>query len=310
MTPRPTILPVSVNWDDLRFLLALRRAGSLGAAARLMKVEPSTVSRRLASLEAALGAQLAVRTPEGLLLNEAGELTGELAETMDSGISELLHRIGGDDRRPEGLVRLSTTASMATFLMSGLASLREKHPKIQVQLVVSSAALDLVRREADVAIRMFREQSPTLLTRKVGDVGWSVFASREYVAKTGIELGRDPGPQALAGHPVVSYRGSASRSAGAVWLTENSRPEDVVLTGDSVQAVLIAVKTGIGVSVLPCFSVENEPTLLRLTPAVVARVEAFVVIPPDHRHTARVRLVQDAVAELFERERALLEGTA
>jgi DNA-binding transcriptional LysR family regulator len=137
---------MSVNWDDLRFLLELQRAGSLGAAARALKVESSTVSRRLASLEAALGAQLAARTPEGLVLSDAGELAAELAETMDAGIAELLRRIGGDDQREEGLVRVSATDSMTPFLMRGLQALRVAHPAIQVQLVVSNAALDLVRR--------------------------------------------------------------------------------------------------------------------------------------------------------------------
>ena len=92
---------MTVNWDDFRFLLALKRAGSLGAAARALKVEPSTASRRLASLETALGAQLAARTPEGLVLNDAGQLASELAETIDRGIQELVARIGGEDRRPE-----------------------------------------------------------------------------------------------------------------------------------------------------------------------------------------------------------------
>ena len=124
---------VTLNWDDLRFLLALRREGSLGAAARLLKVEPSTASRRLSALEAALGVQLAARTPEGLVLNDAGLLASDLAATIDRGVEELVGRIGGEDQRPEGTVRLATTEAMATFLMRGLVSLREAHPKIQVR---------------------------------------------------------------------------------------------------------------------------------------------------------------------------------
>jgi DNA-binding transcriptional LysR family regulator len=302
--------PVSVNWDDLRFLLSLRRAGSLGAAARQLKVEASTVSRRLSSLEAALGTQLAARTPEGLQLNDAGELAAALAEKFDTGIAELLQRIGGDDQRPEGLVRLSATESMTTFLMRGLIPLRQLHPKIQIELVVSSAALDLMRREADVAVRLFREQNPALVARKLADLGWSIYASQDYVARTRIDLGATLAPGALTGHAIISYRGPASRSKGACWLAENTRAEDVVLTGDSVQAVTNAVKAGIGVSTLPCFAAHDDPSLVRLTPAVVAMVEAFAVIPPDHRNTTRVRLVLDAVVELFERERERLAGTA
>jgi DNA-binding transcriptional LysR family regulator len=114
----------------------------------------------------------------------------------------------------------------------------------------------------------------------------------------------------LAGQPVVGYAGATSRSAGAVWLAAHSRPEDVVLTGESVPSVANAVRAGIGVSVLPCFAVHGDTSLVRLTPAVVTHVEAFLVIPPDHRNTVRIRLVMDAVAALFERERAMLGASA
>jgi DNA-binding transcriptional LysR family regulator len=299
---------MGVNWDDLRFLLELRRAGSLGAAARALKVEASTVSRRLASLETALGVQLAARTPEGLVLNDAGELAGELAETMDAGVTELLRRVGGDDQRAEGLVRVSATDSMASLLMRGLQPLRQAHPAIQVQLVVSNAALDLVRREADVAVRLFREQNPALVTRKIGDIGWSVYAARTYVEQRGLAVGVVPSPGWLEGQAIVSYRGPAGRSAGGAWLTANTRPSDVVLTCDGVQAVASALKAGLGMSAIPCFVAHGDPALVRITPAVVATVEAFVVIPPDHRRTVRIRVVTDAIAELFERERATLTG--
>ncbi len=299
---------VGLDWDDLRFVLALRRAGSLGGAARLLKVEQSTASRRLTALESALGAQLVARTPEGLTLNDAGELVADLAQSIDGSVEELLRRIGGEDQRPEGLVRLSTTESFTPFLMGGLIPLRQEHPKIQVQLVVSSAALDLMRRDADVALRLFRETNPALVSRKLGVIGWSVYASQAYLDRTGFALKDDGAGWSLAGQAVVGYAGAAGRSPGAVWLVEHSRPEDVVLTGESVPSVMNAVRAGIGLSVLPCFAAHGNASVVRLTPAVVAQTDAFLVIPPDHRNTARVRLVMDAVTALFERERALLSG--
>ena len=299
---------VGLDWDDLRFVLALRRAGSLGAAARLLKVEQSTASRRLTALESALGAQLVARTPEGLALSDAGHLVADLAQSIDGGVEELRRRIGGEDQRPEGLVRLSTTESFTPFLMGGLVPLRQEHPKIQVQLVVSNAALDLVRRDADVALRLFRETNPALVIRKIGVIGWSLYASRAYLDRSGFVL-KDGGPGlSFAGQAVVGYAGAAGRSPGALWLLEHCRAEDVVLTGESVPSVMNAVRAGIGVSVLPCFAAHGNTSLVRLTPSVVAQTEAFLVIPPDHRNTVRVRLVMDAVTALFERERALLAG--
>jgi DNA-binding transcriptional LysR family regulator len=301
---------VGLNWDDLRFVLALRQAGSLGAAARLMKVEQSTASRRLSSLETALGAQLVARTPEGVVLNDAGLLVAGVAEGCDARIDELTRRIGGEDRRPEGIVRLATTESMATFLIAGLVPLRQEHPKIHAQLVVGSAALDLLRRDADLAVRLFREKRPELVTRKIGDIGWSLYASRAYVERTGVTLGADFEARAFAGQPVIGYAGATARAPGAVWLAEHSRPEDVVLTGETVPSVLNAVKAGLGLSALPCFAAHGEASLVRLTPSLIARSEAFLVIPPDHRETVRVRLVMDAITALFERERKMLEGAA
>jgi DNA-binding transcriptional LysR family regulator len=301
---------VSLNWDDLRFVLALRRAGSLGAAARLLKVEQSTASRRLSSLEAALGTQLVARTPDGVVLNEGGQLVASVAEEFEAGIEDLTRRIGGEDRRPEGLVRLATTESFASFLMAGLVALRQEHPKIQVQLVIGSAALDLIRREADLALRLFREKRPELVTRKIGDIGWSLYASRSYVERTGVTLGADLEGCALAGQPVIGFAGPTARAPGAVWLAAHSRLEDVVLTGESVTSVLNAVKAGLGISALPCFAAHGDASLVRLTPSLIARGEIFLVIPPDHRETVRVRLVMDALTALFERERKMLEGAA
>jgi len=298
-----------MNWDDLRFLMALHRAGSLNGAARLLKVEASTVSRRLGSLEGALGAQLAARTPEGFVLNDAGQLAASLAETMDAGIQELLRRVGGDDQKPEGIVRLSCTESIAPLLMRGLLPLREAHPKIHVELAVTSAALDLVRREADVAVRFFRDPNPSLIVKKVADVGWSLYASRSYVERTNIKLAADLNGCCLAGQSVIGYRGPASRALGGVWLAEHSRREDVVFSGDAVMAVLNAVRAGLGVSVLPCYAVHEDESFVRLSPEVVGRSELYLVIPPDHKTTVRVRYVMDAVIELARRERALLEGT-
>lgn len=300
---------VGVNWDDLRYVLALRRMGSLGAAARSLKVESSTASRRLAALEAALGVQLVTRTPEGMTLNAAGTSVADLAETIDRGVGELERTIGGEDARPEGIVKLATTDTVASFLMAGLIPLRDEHPKIQVQLVVGNAAHDLLRKEADVAVRMYRDQNPSLVARKIGEIGWSLYAARTLVERTG--CGSLPGrvdAQSLCGLPVIRFSDGLAHSAAGQWLAANTRAEDVVLSGTSVASVINAVKAGLGISLIPCFTVQHDSTLVRLTSAVIARVEAFLVIPPEHRETVRVRLVMDAIAALFQRERALLEG--
>lgn len=298
---------VSLHWDDLRFVLALKRAGSLGAAARLLKVEPSTVSRRLAALEDALGAPLAARNPEGLVLNDAGQAAAELAETIQRGIQDLQSSVGGEDQRPEGVVRLATTESTAIFLMRALIPLRAEYPKIRVELVVGSAALDLVRHEADLAVRMFRENSPTLVSRKVGEIGWGIFAMKSLVDAHGVTIG---GPEVLRGLPIVGFKEPVSKAPGPRWLAERVAESDIVLRGDSVTSVLNAVTSGMGASALPLFVAAQTPGLVRIVDEVVGCTEAYVVMPPDHKRLVRVRLVADAIATVFKTERALLTGEA
>jgi DNA-binding transcriptional LysR family regulator len=167
-----------------------------------------------------------------------------------------------------------------------------------------------LRREADLAVRLFREKNPSLVTRKLADIGWSLYASRAYVERTGVAFGAELPADALAGQQVIGYAGPTARAPGAVWLACHSRPEDIVLTGESVPSVLNAVKANLGLSVLPCFAAHGDASLVRLTPSLIARGEAFLVIPPDHRETVRVRLVMDAVMALCESQRKILEGTA
>lgn len=299
---------VAVNWEDLRYVLALRRMGSLGAAARSLKCESSTASRRLAALEAALGVQLVVRTPEGMTLNAAGISVAELAEMIDRGVDELERTIGGEDAKPEGVVKLATTDTVASFLMAGLIPLRNEYPKIQIQLVVANTAHDLVRKEADIAVRMYRDQNPTLVTRKIGDVGLSLYASPAFVERTKCKLGDTVDKSALDGLPIIRFADGLAHTKAGQWLLANTRDEDVVLAGTSMASVINAARAGLGISLVPCFAVHGDTGLVRLTSAVLARTEAWLVIPPEHRATVRVRLVMDAIAALFQRERALLEG--
>jgi DNA-binding transcriptional LysR family regulator len=292
-----------MDWGDLRYLLALRRAGSLAAAARELKVDQSTVSRRLAALEDALGAQLVARTPDGMSLTEAGALAAETAAGIGAACDELGRRIGGSDARPEGVVRVSTTESMAAYLFPRLGTVRDAHPGITLEVVASNAALDLARREADLAVRMFRETRPGLIARKLGEIGWSVYAAPSYLARRGAA-----GVGDLRGHDLVGYDQSLSGTAGARWLAEHGAGAQVVFRGNSPRAVAAAVAAGLGISALPCFVTAADPNLRRLTPEIVGSSEVFAVIPPDHKGTTRVKIVSDCLAALFQDDRALLRG--
>lgn len=291
-----------MNWDDLRFVLALHRHGSVGAAARALKVDPSTIGRRIAALEGELGAQLVVRQPDGMKLTDAGREAVAAAESVDARLGELASRVGGATEQPRGHVRVSATDGFATVLYGGLAALREDYPEIIVDLLVSSAAVDLARGEADIAIRAFRETRGDLVARKVVDVGWSLYAAPAYLARK--PLATDPCD--LRGHDVIGFADSAARTPGARWLEEHAPGATVVFRATSTTAAMNAARAGMGVAVVPCFTA--DPSVQRLTPKVVATSEVFLVTTADAKATARVRIVCNALANMFAKEKAMLGG--
>jgi DNA-binding transcriptional LysR family regulator len=294
---------VALDWNDLRYLRALGETGSLAGAAKALKVDHSTVSRRLAALEAALGTKLVTRGSDGISLNEQGVAACGTAGAMEALVATLERSLGGGDARASGTVRVSVSEGMAAILYRGLARLREEHPEICVELAIASGRVDLMRHEADIAIRLFRDSQPDLIARKVGELGWSAYAARAYVDRKGL-----PSLDDLRGHEIVGFAEAAARSPGARWLATRADATNIVLRGSSMAAVLNATRAGMGVAVLPCFLVPPEADLVRLTPGTVAISEAFLVIPPDLKDVARVKIVLDGLANLFAREQMVLAG--
>ena len=291
-----------LDWDDLRFLLALHDAGSLAAAARALKVDGSTVSRRLAALEQALGAKLFARTPEGLKLNELGERAVAAAREMNGFARSLEATIAGADQTARGVVRVSVTEGFAPILYPGLTGLRTSHPDLHVEIVVSSERADLARGDADVALRLFRETSGDLVTRKAATIGWSLYASRAYIARRGA-----PTVETIGEHDVIGYEGAAARSPGQRWL-EAHGAKRIVVRALGVAAAKTAVASGMGAAVLPCFIATDDDALERLVPDVLAENDAFLVVPTATKDVARVRVVLDALHARLSEQAPLLSG--
>src|SRR6185436_7743816 len=144
-----------LDWDDLRFFLALARHGSLSAAARDLHVAQSTVGRRLASLEASLGVRLLNRTPDGYVPTLAGQVVQEHAERLEAEAQSLEHTVGGRDTRMAGLVRVTSAETVADHILTqGLATLYLRHPEIMVELIPDPRELSLSMREADISVRL------------------------------------------------------------------------------------------------------------------------------------------------------------
>jgi len=295
----------SLDWNDLKYLLALKRAGTLAAAARELGVDHSTVSRRLSALEEEIGNTLFRRTPDGLVFTEAGEAAAVTAEAMERTTSGLLSKLAGADDRDEGVVRLTIPEGFIPRVAQELTRLHQAHPGLTVELLSNVAALDLLRGEADVALRLFRPTQQGLVVRLLGKVGWSLYASETYVARKGVLSSVGD----LRGHQLIAYDEGLKNSPGQRWFDEHAPEATVVMRGGSMRGVQLAIAQGLGIGAMPCFVAANDPGLRRVTPETIASGEAHLVTTPDLQKVKRIRRVMDGLGAMYERDRALYEGS-
>ena len=297
---------MDVNWDDLRILIAAAKSGSLAAAARELGVKHTTVGRRLDALEEALGARLFLRDRTGLSLTGSGAEVVRQAAEIAQLVAIIERTASGPDGGVSGTVRLTTSESFTGFLVRRLARLRARYPELVVEVLTTNARVDLLSRKADLALRFMPTSEPDLMQRRVGEMGWALYASQQYLT----EHGRPQTATELAGHQVVGYDAPMSGVPGAVWLAEHASDAQTVLRADSLVAVLNATAMGMGVSVLPCFLASVDATLVRLTPEVLGTRVAWLVAHPDVARIPRVRAVIDFVVGMMAEEAPLLSGAA
>ncbi|HYG67923.1 MAG TPA: LysR family transcriptional regulator [Anaeromyxobacteraceae bacterium] len=293
-----------MDWNDLRYFLAVARSGSLTRAARELCVEHATVSRRLGALEADLRARLFARGPAGLTLTPAGASLLPFVDAIAAQIAALERSVSGADAKVAGTVRLTIPESGNAYFMEKLAELRGRHPELVIELLSENRTLDLRRGEADVAVRFSDNLDRELIVRKAGTAGWSLYASPAYLARKGPLASTDD----LRGHELIAFADSLERIEGARWARSLDPPPAIVMRGNSIAAVARAAAAGIGVAALPCFVASQEPGLVRLTPCLVGRRDILLVAHPDLVRVARVRATLDFLLEVFARDAARWSG--
>jgi DNA-binding transcriptional LysR family regulator len=291
------------GWSDYRYFLAVAKAGSLSAAARRIRVDQSTVGRRLAALEAQVGARLFDHTPEGYVLTAAGQGVLADVEELESGFLAVERRLAGGDGRIEGVVRLATTESFASaFLIDHFGRLRSRHPGLSIELLTGNRPVDLARREADLAVRLgAAPKQPNLIVRQIGAVGFALYAAPSYLARRGRPSLRG----GLRGHEIVCYGSDLAAAPIARWMVEHAHEAELALRADSLASVHRAVAAGLGLGVLPCLLGQG---LERISPAVLGRSPIWTVVHEDLVRNARVRAVLLFLSELTRQERRALAG--
>ncbi len=288
------------EWDDLRCLLAVHRTGSFAAASASLGVNPTTVSRRMATLQEALGATLLSRKGRHFVLTEAGLRLLEHAERMEESALALERSVGGDDQRLSGLVRLSITEMLATrFLAPQLYRFSARYPEIELHVSTSREVADLDRREADVALRLTRPQSQDLVIRRLLNVELGLFVGRRYVDR----LGKPPALGAsFAGHDLLAFARTRAFRRENDWLEAHLPEARVAFRTDSVSSLYAAAVGGMGIALLPWMvaSQENHLVPLQVAEGLEPR-KVWQLVHKDLQHAARIRVLLDFLAEVMGR---------
>ena len=287
-----------LDWDDLRFFLAIARLRSLSAAARELRVTQSTVGRRLASLESALGSRLLHRTPEGYVPTLAGEAIIGQAERVEAEVRAVERTVGGRDAQLEGVVRVTAVDTLASHvLVPCFAALQAGSPEVALELVADVRHLSLSMREADIAVRLAPFEGHDLVVRRIGALAYGLYASPAYLER----YGEPDFAAGCAGHRLVTGLDGAEAPQLAGWLTEIAPRATVALRTDSPEAQLQASLRGAGIACLARLRGDSAGAQLRrlATPAREAEVGIWLAVHKDNRRTPRIRLVLDAVAAAF-----------
>ena len=273
-----------MDWDDLRYVLAISRAGGLNSAARLLGVNPSSVYRRLEGLEKRLEVRLFERMRTGYRLTPGGEALAEAAERMEFEALAVERQVKGTDVRLEGHLRLSTSDAVAQHLLPRwLAEFRDTYPGLTLDIASTHQIVDLSKREADVVIRGKAAPPEHLVGRRTGRIGFASYASRTYLDRVGRGL-------ALAAYDWLGFDGQMARVQQAKWLATNVQETRVRLRFDTFASLRMSLLAHLGCAALPCFACDDDPTLERLPGThVVSDVDLWVLTHPDLRRSARVR---------------------
>jgi DNA-binding transcriptional LysR family regulator len=290
------------DWDDARVLLALSRTRTLRGAAQTLKVNASTISRRLDALERSLDARLFDRTLDGVQPTRAAELLMPHAESLEQAALGLVSAVAGFEREPEGTVRISCVPGVADhFIAPAMAGLVDRYPGLRIELDSSIGYADLTRREADIALRIHRPSSGDLIAVKLLEDRDSILGSREYIRELGT-LKR------LGDARWVSWGHDLGLLPASHWLTERIPETSIVLRSSSINALLSAAESGLGLVLLskafcrvrPIFEASLAPALAREAETLPV-LDLWLVGHRALREVPRIAAVWDLIIEAFAR---------
>jgi len=294
-------------WDDFRLVKAIADHDGLTGAAAALGVNHSTVFRRLGQIEELVGMPLFERRKTGYVATVAGAEMAALASRMDEDVTAFSRRLAGRDVAPSGEVRITTTDTLhLNVLLPIFAAFRNAHPLIRLDVVIGNQALNLSKRDADIAIRASDSPGETLVGRRIATIAWAIYGR----VQDGLAAAEQADPAALYQHDWVALGDQLSHVKAARFVREHVAPERIALKSSAVLGLAEAVEQGLGIGPLPCFIADQHPGLVRLLPPNPDFATGlWVLTHPDIRHVPRVRAFMDFCSSELARQRALFEGT-
>ncbi|MGD9922727.1 MAG: LysR family transcriptional regulator [Pseudorhodoplanes sp.] len=280
----------TIDWDDLRIFLAVARTGSISQTARSLRLDHSTVSRRISKLEVSLGHSLFARGRDGFRLNELGERLLARTEAVESAVISIHAEVGSkSDALATGIVRVATMEGIASlYLARQLTHLRRSAPNLVIELVTSAQVIHVNRREADIFLSFFKPSGQGLISEKIGHFPLYLFASPDYLAGHGTPRSE----RELRDHVFVTYIEDLIQLDAVRWLYDVIRDCTVVFRSNSMISQMSAAASGMGIVMLPSFAVNDETSLVRVMGDTLStRREIWLSIHADLQFVPRIKTV-------------------
>jgi DNA-binding transcriptional LysR family regulator len=284
-----------MQWDDLRFVLAVARTGSALRAARSLEVDQTTVLRKLDLLETTLGTSLFERRKSGQTPTLAGKLVAEVAERMEKEVQALENSLATRRRIVSGAVRLTTSDGLATrFVTPCMRAFQALYPSISVELIATDERLDIAAGEADVALRgSSHPEGAGIVARRMPDILWTIYCSTAYAAERGLP----DCPEALRGHDIVGFEGRLTRLPGWRWLAETVPDAVVRFRSSSFVSMVSNLKAGLGIGPLPTIIGDAEADLVRcFAPPPQLKDEMWLIVREELKNEPHVKALTDFLA--------------
>ncbi|MFT7186435.1 MAG: DNA-binding transcriptional LysR family regulator [Pseudohongiellaceae bacterium] len=284
-----------MNWDDLRFFLALAREGTVSGAGRALEVKHTTVARRVAAFEEQLGSRLFDRMPSGYAMTQAGENLMPHALGIEELVNAADREVFGMDAQLSGSLKLAASYDVFTRLITpNLHLFADKYPNIELALVSSTSLVDLGSRQADIALRLSPHPPEYLIGREVVRLSHGVYASEKYLQKNRNQ------------EQLILW---ANDKKMPEWVVDHFPDARVYARASEIMTMMEAVKNHLGLARMPCYVGDAEPTLRRIdVPLTPSNWGVWVLSHADLRTTSRVRACREFLIEIIEQQKALIEG--